>query len=54
MTTSLKTRQKKGVDRLNYDFKVNIRNWINRNSLVDNTWAKLYSKKSHNISLNTI
>ena len=41
-----KDEAEKGVDRLNYDFKVNIRNWINRNSLADSTWAwaKLYSK----------
>lgn len=41
-----KDEAEKGVDRLNYDFKVNIRNWINRNSLADNAWAwaKLYSK----------
>jgi len=41
-----KDEAEKGVDRLNYDFKVNIRNWINKNSLADNTWAwaKLYSK----------
>ena len=41
-----KDEAERGVDRLNYDFKVNIRNWINRNSLADSTWAwaKLYSK----------
>ena len=41
-----KDEAEKGVDRLNYDFKVNIRNWINRNSLADSAWAwaKLYSK----------
>ncbi len=38
-----------GVNRLNYDFKINIRNWINIRSLGDDNtqaWAKLYSKNS--------
>ena len=38
-----------GVNRLNYDFKINIRNWMNRHSLDNNSlwaWAKLYSKNS--------
>jgi SOS response regulatory protein OraA/RecX len=45
-----KDEAEKGVDRLNYDFKINIRNWMNRHSLDgDSTqawgkWAKLYSK----------
>lgn len=38
-----------GVNRLNYDFKINIRNWMNRHSLDNDSpwaWAKLYSKNS--------
>ena len=38
-----------GVNRLNYDFKINIRNWMNRHSLDNDSlwaWTKLYSKNS--------
>ena len=42
-----KEEAEKGVTRLNYDFKINIRNWMNIRSLGDDNaqaWAKLYSK----------
>ena len=42
-----KEEAEKGVTRLNYDFKINIRNWMNIRSLGDDStqaWAKLYSK----------
>jgi len=37
-----------GVNRLNYDFKINIRNWMNRHYIDNDSWewAKLYSKNS--------
>ena len=37
-----------GVNRLNYDFKINIRDWINRHYIDsgDWEWIKLYSKNS--------
>lgn len=44
-----KEEAEKGVARLNYDFKINIRNWMNIRSLGDDNtqaWAKLYSKNS--------
>ena len=44
-----KEEAEKGVTRLNYDFKINIRNWMNIRSLGDDNtqaWAKLYSKNS--------
>ena len=42
-----KEEAEKGVTRLNYDFKINIRNWMNIYSLGDDStqpWAKLGSK----------
>ena len=36
-----------GVNRLNYDFKINIRDWINRHYIDSGSWEwKLYSKNS--------